>query len=180
MKISIFGMGYVGAVSGICLAELGHEVVGVDINASKVDLINAGRAPIVESGIAERIKAAQADGRMRATTDPAAAVAGTEVSMISVGTPSTPHGTSSLTALDAVVGQIAEAIGNKGTPHTVVMRSTVPPGTTEDRLIPALVAGSGQRLRRLDSTCPALQSTSLPLVSSSGAPASGCRQRGAR
>lgn len=146
MRISIFGMGYVGAVSGVCLAELGHEVVGVDINATKVDLINAGQAPIVEAGIAARIKAVQADGRMRATTDPAAAVADTELSMISVGTPSTPQGLPSLTALDAVAGQIAEAIRAKAAPHTVVMRSTVLPGTTEARVIPSLVAGSGRQL----------------------------------
>lgn len=146
MRVSIFGMGYVGAVSGVCLAGLGHEVVGVDVNATKVDLINAGQAPIVEAGIAERIKAARADGRMRATTDSAEAVAATDVSMISVGTPSTAAGTPSMTALDAVAGQIAKGIGIKGSSHTVVMRSTVPPGTTEERVIPALVAGSGRQI----------------------------------
>lgn len=146
MKISIFGMGYVGAVSGVCLAEIGHEVVGVDVSPGKVALINAGRSPIVEVGVAERIERARAAGRMRATTDPFEAVAETDVSMISVGTPSTDSGIPSLSAVEAVVADIAAALRGKPGGHTVVVRSTVPPGTTEERLVPALVKGSGRAL----------------------------------
>lgn len=145
MKVSIFGMGYVGAVSGVCLADLGHEVIGVDTNQTKVDLINKGTAPIVEAGVAERIEAARKAGRIRATTDAAEAVAASDVSMISVGTPSSAAGTPSFGAIDAVVAEIGKAIGAKSTPHTVVMRSTVTPGTTEDRVLPALVKASGRQ-----------------------------------
>jgi GDP-mannose 6-dehydrogenase len=145
VKVSIFGMGYVGAVSGVCLADLGHEVIGVDTNQTKVDLINKGTAPIVEAGVAERIEAARNAGRIRATTDASEAVAASDVSMISVGTPSSAAGTPSFGAIDAVVAEIGKAIGAKSTPHTVVMRSTVTPGTTEDRVLPALVKASGRQ-----------------------------------
>ena len=145
MKVSIFGMGYVGAVSGVCLADLGHDVIGVDTSQTKVDLINDGTAPIVEAGVAERIEAARKAGRIRATTDAGEAVAASDISMISVGTPSSAAGTPSFGAIDAVVAQIGKAIGAKNTPHTVVMRSTVTPGTTEDRVLPALVKASGRQ-----------------------------------
>ncbi|MFQ5774659.1 MAG: nucleotide sugar dehydrogenase [Kiloniellaceae bacterium] len=146
MKISIFGMGYVGAVSGVCLAELGHEVIGVDTNPAKVDLINAGLSPIVEVGVAERTKAARAGGRIRATTDATEAVATSALSMISVGTPSATSGVPALAALDAVASDIARALKSKKAAHTVVVRSTVLPGTTEARVVPALVEGSGRKL----------------------------------
>ncbi len=88
MRISIFGVGYVGAVSSACLASLGHTVVAVDVSADKVAMVNAGRSPIVEESIDELIAEAVAGGRLRATTDVAEAIAATEVSFISVGTPS--------------------------------------------------------------------------------------------
>ena len=134
MKISIFGMGYVGVVSGACLCDLGHEVIGVDKNPTKVDLINGAKTPIVEPGVAERIEAAVADGRMRATTDAAEAVAASEVSLISVGTPSAANGMPILTAVDAVSAEIGDAIGAKDGDHAVVVRSTIVPGYTEDRI----------------------------------------------
>ena len=143
MKVSIFGMGYVGAVSGVCLTELGHEVIGVDTNPAKVDLINAGLSPIVEAGVAERTKSAKENGRIWATTDAAEAVAASEVSMISVGTPSASNG---VPALDAVCFDIAQALKTKNEAHTVVIRSTVMPCTTETRVVPALIESSGREL----------------------------------
>lgn len=146
MRVSIFGLGYVGAVSGVCLTDLGHQVVGIDLSTTKVDLINAGRSPIVESGVADRLAEARRNDRIRATTDAREAVSESDVSMIAVGTPSSPAGTPSLAALDAVVADIGAAIRGKTGSHAVVVRSTVLPGTTEDRVVPALVEHSGRAL----------------------------------
>ncbi len=144
MKISIFGIGYVGAVSSACLAELGHQVIGVDVSADKVAMLNRGQSPIVEAKIDELIAKAVASGQLRATTDVDEAIAHSDVSFISVGTPSAPNGAVSLKAVDEVVGQIGRALKGKTTPHTVVMRSTVPPGTGEDRVLPILERESGR------------------------------------
>ena len=146
MRISVFGIGYVGAVSGGCLASLGHEVLGVDVAPDKVAMLGAGRSPIVEAEIAELIAEAVQGGRLRATTDTAQAVAETDVSMIAVGTPSAPDGSTSMLAIEAVIRDIGAAIANKPGTHSVVMRSTVPPGTAEDRVIPLLEQASGRRL----------------------------------
>ncbi len=145
MKVSIFGMGYVGAVSGACLAQLGHEIVGVDRNAKKVELINAGLSPIVEEGVAERIAAAVDKGHLRATTDADEAVVNTDVSFISVGTPSAADGRPCLSIVDAVVSDIGHALRAKNAEHTVVMRSTVLPGTTEDHVLQGLIEHSGRK-----------------------------------
>jgi GDP-mannose 6-dehydrogenase len=144
MRISIFGMGYVGVVSGACLAKLGHHVVGVDINAAKVSLINAGQSPIVEHGIQELVAEMVGAGRLIATTDSAAAVVQSDVSLVSVGTPSQANGLPALDAIDAVVEQIGHAIRTKASDHTVVVRSTIPPGTTQERIAPALCQSSGR------------------------------------
>lgn len=146
MKVSVFGLGYVGAVSCACLPELGHEVVGVDINPLKVELIASGQAPVVEEGIEELIAAAVKNGRLTATDDVAAAVRGTEVSLISVATPSLPNYMPDLTALDAVVGQIGAEIATKPGHHTLVIRSTVAPGTTRARIAPLLEKAAGRRI----------------------------------
>jgi len=146
MRVSIFGIGYVGAVSCGCLAKLGHTVVGVDISAEKVAMLAAGQSPIVEAEIDILIADAVAAGHLMATTDVAAAVAGTDISFVSVGTPSNPDGSVSLHAVDQVIGQIGRALRAKVGPHIVVMRSTVPPGTAEDRLIPLLERESGRRV----------------------------------
>lgn len=127
MKISIFGLGYVGAVSCACLPELGHDVIGVDTNPSKVRMINDGQSPVVEEGINELIGAAVKGGKLRATDDVEAAVFGSEISLISVATPSNPNFTPNLTAVDTVIRSIGAAIRKKGAHHTVVLRSTVPP-----------------------------------------------------
>jgi GDP-mannose 6-dehydrogenase len=138
MRVAIFGIGYVGVVSSACLAELGHEVVAVDINPDKVAMLGAGRSPIVEAEIDVLIAQAVRDGRLTATSDAAEAVARSDVSFIAVGTPSAADGSANLAAADAVVGEIGRALRGRTTPHAVVMRSTVPPGTAEERLIPIL------------------------------------------
>ena len=146
MRISVFGIGYVGTVSCGCLAELGHDIVGVDISPEKVAMLAAGRSPIVEEAIDSLIAGAVKQGRLTATDDVAAAVSGTEVSFISVGTPSAVDGSVALGAVENVVKAIGTAIRAKPGAHAVVMRSTVPPGTAEDRIIPLLELASGRRL----------------------------------
>lgn len=146
MKISVFGLGYVGAVSCACLPELGHEVIGVDINPQKVRMINEGQSPVVEESINELIEAAVKAGKLCATEDVKTAVANTELSLISVATPSNPDYTPNLTAVDAVVRSIGEAIRDKPGHHTVVLRSTVQPGTTESRILPILENAAGRKV----------------------------------
>jgi GDP-mannose 6-dehydrogenase len=145
MRISVLGIGYVGAVSCGCLAASGHEVVGVDIAADKVAMLARGQSPIVEDEIDGLIADGVRSGRLRATTSIADAVASTEVSFISVGTPSGPDGSVSMRAVDEVVASIGHELRGKSGVHTVVMRSTVPPGTAEDRVIPMLEQASGKR-----------------------------------
>ncbi len=144
MRISIFGIGYVGAVSSGCLAEIGHEIVGVDASADKVAMLNQGQSPIVEAEIDELIANGVKNGRLRATQDVDEAIADTEVSFISVGTPSAPNGSVSMRAVDEVVAQIGRALKAKNEPHAIVMRSTVPPGTAEERVLPVLERESGR------------------------------------
>ncbi len=134
MKISVFGLGYVGCVTGACLAKAGHEVVGVDTNADKVALINRGECPIVEPGLPELIAEVTRDGRLRATTSAAEAIKTTEVTMICVGTPSDASGAVSLDAVRASLQSIAHLLLESDQYHVVVMRSTVPPGTTASLL----------------------------------------------
>ena len=146
MRIAVFGIGYVGVVSCGCLAELGHEVIGVDIAPDKVAMLAAGRAPIVEEAIDTLVAGAVQQGRLTATADVASAVAAADVSFISVGTPSAPGGGVALGAVDAVVASIGRALRGRTSPHAVVMRSTVPPGTAEDRVIPLLEREAGRKL----------------------------------
>lgn len=146
MKIAIFGLGYVGTVSGACFAELGHEVVGVDVSDAKIDMINAGEAPIVEEMIAELTAGAVRLGRLRATKDAAAAVRASDISLVSVGTPTARDGTPNLAYVDNVVREIGAALSGGERPHVVVIRSTVPPGTTEHRLGPILEEAAGEKL----------------------------------
>lgn len=143
MRITVFGLGYVGAVSAGCLARRGHQVIGVDVNRLKVDSINDGQAPVLEPGLPEAIAEAVADGRLRATHDAAAAVRDTDLSLICVGTPSGSQGSIDLKALERVCEDIGPALAREGRRHTVVVRSTVLPGTTEDVVVPALERASG-------------------------------------
>lgn len=146
MKISVFGLGYVGAVSCACLPELGHSVIGVDTNPLKVQMINDGQSPVVEEGINELITAAVQAGQLQATDDVNYAVLNSDVSLISVATPSRANYTPDLTAVDAVVRSIGQALRGKTGHHTIVLRSTVAPGTTEDRILPLLLEASGRRI----------------------------------
>ncbi len=145
MRISIFGLGYVGAVSLACLARDGHEVIGVDIDAHKLDLIRRGQSPIIEEGIQELMRSVVAAGRVSVTSDAQAAVAGSDVSFVCVGTPSSSNGSQDLTAVLRLAEQIGRAIGAKADFHTLVVRSTVQPGTVEQRIAPILEQHSGKR-----------------------------------
>lgn len=145
-RLSVFGLGYVGAVSCGCFAQDGFEVVGVDVNAAKVDQINSGRSPIIEEAIGDIIADAVSTGRLRATTDVTRAVLDTDTSIISVGTPSHPNGSLNLTAVERVSEQIGAALARKSEPHLVVVRSTVMPGTVRGLVVPALERTSGRRV----------------------------------
>ena len=146
MKISVFGLGYVGTVSCGCLTELGHHVIGVDTNPLKVRMINDGESPVVEEGITELIATAGKSGSLRATTDVEDAILNSDVSLISVATPSNSDYTPNLAAVDAVIRSIGTVIRKKAGSHIVVIRSTVQPGTTEDHIMPLLVQSSGRTI----------------------------------
>jgi GDP-mannose 6-dehydrogenase len=145
MRVSVFGLGYVGCVSAASFAGDGHEVVGVDVNADKVAAINAGRSPIVEPGLDDLLARSVADGRLRATTNTADAIRDSEVSLLCVGTPSRKNGSLDLSYLERVSEQIGAALKQKSSYHVVVVRSTVLPGTTHDVVIPALERESGKK-----------------------------------
>ena len=144
MKVSVFGLGYVGSVSAASFASDGHDVVGVDVNPDKVRAVNEGRSPIVEPGLDDLLARGVAEGRLRATTDTAEAVRSTEVSLLCVGTPSRKNGSLDLTYLERVAAQVGAALRAKTDYHVVVVRSTVLPGTTHDVVIPALERESGK------------------------------------
>jgi GDP-mannose 6-dehydrogenase len=147
LRISVFGLGYVGAVSAGCLAHDGHEVVGVDPVSTKVDLINLGQSPIVEKDVAEIIAAMVKARRLRATSDPIQAIRETELSFVCVGTPSQPNGNLDLRYIRRICEQIGEALKNKDEDehHTVVIRSTILPGTMRKIVIPTLEEFSGKK-----------------------------------
>jgi GDP-mannose 6-dehydrogenase len=142
-NLSVFGLGYVGCVSAACLAREGHSVIGVDINPTKVDLINQGKPTVVEEGIAELVAAVHAEGRLRATTSTEEAVLGSSISLVCVGTPSRPNGSLDLRYVEKVSAELGRALGRKGERHVVVIRSTVLPGTTRGLVVPAIAAASG-------------------------------------
>ena len=145
MRVSVFGLGYVGTVSAASFAADGHDVIGVDVNAEKVASVNAGRSPIVEPGLDDLLTRAVDSGRLRATTDTADAVEHTDLSLICVGTPSRRNGSLDLTYLTRVCEQIGGVLKDKASYHVVVVRSTVLPGTTHGQVIPTLEAASGKK-----------------------------------
>ncbi len=145
MRVSVFGLGYVGTVSAGCLAHDGHEVVGVDSLATKVDLINRGQSPIVEVDIGEIIAATARAGRLRATSDPVQAIRETELSFVCVGTPSQANGNLDLKYIRRICEQIGQALKTKTARHTVVIRSTILPGTMRSIVIPTLEEFSGKK-----------------------------------
>lgn len=132
MNVSIFGLGYVGAVSCACFSKDGHHIIGVDVNQHKVDLINSGKSPIVEENLEEYIAEGVQNGRIIATTDLNEAINKTDVSIVCVGTPSQMNGNIDLTYVYKVCIAIAEALKNKNTHHVVAIRSTVSPGTIKE------------------------------------------------
>lgn len=145
MKISIFGLGYVGAVSAGCLARAGHEVVGVDPAETKVDLINRGRTPIIEQDIGDMLRDAVSAGRLRATTDVADGIRSSELSIVCVGTPSLLNGGLDLSYVRRVCEQIGKELRRKNSFHVVVARSTMLPGSMRGMVIPVLEEASGKR-----------------------------------
>lgn len=144
MKVSIIGLGYVGAVSAGCLANDGHEVLGVDTNATKVDLINRGVSPIIEKDLDRLIADGRAAGRLRATTFIGEAIESTDISLICVGTPSQINGNLDLSYVRRVCEEIGAGIGTKSAFHVVVARSTMLPGSMREVVIPTLEYAAGK------------------------------------
>ena len=145
MKISIFGLGYVGAVSLACLARDGHEVVGVDIDKAKLDLIHSGRTPVVEEGMVALMAQEAASGRVSVTDNVHQAVLDSDLSLICVGTPSAANGSQDLTATLNVARALGNALQAKREEHVIVFRSTLVPGTVEEMLRPIIEKESGKR-----------------------------------
>jgi GDP-mannose 6-dehydrogenase len=144
MNISIFGLGYVGAVSLACLTRDGHNVIGVDIDEAKLDLIAAGKTPVVEEGMVDLVASVSASGRLRVTANVPEAVRDSEISLICVGTPSAPNGSQDLSAILRLAHDIGRAMAEKSEPHVFVFRSTVAPGTVEDVIRPVVERESGK------------------------------------
>jgi GDP-mannose 6-dehydrogenase len=145
MKIAVLGLGTVGAVMCGCLAGMGHRVFAVDLDAHKVDLVNRGLSPVLEPRLQELIADAWANARLQATQDAATAIRGAAISFVCVGTPKADDGSALLIQVEQVIGAIGDALRETGHDHTVVMCSTVPPGTAENVCIPFLEARSGRR-----------------------------------
>ena len=145
MNISIFGLGYVGAVCAGCLSARGHNVLGVDVSQAKIDLINQGKSPIVEPGLEQLLQDGVNQGRLRGTTDVQAAVLATDLSLLCVGTPSKKNGDLDLVYMEAVCREIGTVLRDKQSRHTVVVRSTVLPGTVKNVVIPILEQYSGKK-----------------------------------
>ncbi len=147
MRVSVMGLGYVGCVTGACLARAGHEVVGVDVNPDKVALVNGGHAPVVEPGLGDLVAQVVRAGRLRATTSAKEAVDDSDVALVCVGTPGRANGSLDVTALQAVSRSLGRALAGHTKPFVVVVRSTVLPGTTGSVVIPALLEGGARGVR---------------------------------
>jgi len=145
MKISVFGLGYVGSVTAGCLAQVGHDVVGVDVNDLKVRSINDGKGPIIEQRINDIIGTAVKCGKLWATTSADKAIAGSDVSLVCVGTPANGNGSLSLRYIEACCRQIGQALGKKSAFHTIAIRSTVLPGSTMGVITPILESVSQKK-----------------------------------
>ncbi|PWT92974.1 MAG: GDP-mannose dehydrogenase [Acidobacteria bacterium] len=146
MKIAVFGIGYVGVVSGVCLAECGHDVVLVDVNQTKIDLVNSGRAPVIEPGLEDLLLKNLRARRLTATADVSEAVKDSNASLVAVGTPSDRNGAVRLGAVDTCIGQIGNALRNRSGRYSVIIRSSIPPGSCESRFAPALAEASQREL----------------------------------
>ena len=144
MRISVFGLGYVGAVTAACLAKAGYKVIGVDPNPTKTDLVGNGHSPIIEEGVENMISDAVTNGLLSATNEVAAAISDSDISMICVGTPSQKNGDLDLTYIKRVCEEIGAELARKDEYHVVVVRSTMLPGSTRSVVIPALERSSGK------------------------------------
>lgn len=153
MRIAIFGLGYVGCVSAACLANEGHQVIGVDVSQLKVEMINAGKSPIIEAGVDKLIAQAVSNGNLRATALAAEAVAQADLSFICVGTPSHENGSLDLQYVRHVAGEIGQALAQQSTYHVVAVRSTVLPGTVLKEVIPLLEQASSRQVGRDFGVC---------------------------
>ena len=145
MRISVFGLGYVGAITAACLAQEGHDVVGVDPIRTKVDLINSGQSPIIETEAGKITSKVVKSGRLRATANQDEAILHTDLSFVCVGTPSQPNGNLDLTYIRRVCELIGNSLKIKKTRHTIVIRSTILPGTMRQIVIPTLEEHSGKK-----------------------------------
>ena len=143
MNISVFGLGYVGTVSAACLAARGHRVLGVDVNPLKVEMINDGRAPVIEPGLSELVAEGVESSKLAATEDVAYAVSETDLSLICVGTPSAANGGLDVTGVERVATSVGTALRSSSRRHTVVMRATVLPGTCRNVVLPHIEESSG-------------------------------------
>lgn len=152
-RISIFGLGYVGAVSLACLARDGHEITGVDIDENKLSLLRAGQAPIVETGIQELMGTVVREGRVHVTDSVRHAILGTDISFVCVGTPAGSNGNQDLTAITHLAEQIGSVLAEKDSRHVIVIRSTVRPGTVEEVIQPILEQRSGLKAGQGFSLC---------------------------
>ena len=146
MNIAVFGMGYVGAVSAVCLARDGHELIGVDIDPDKLALLRQGQSPIVEEGIQELTQQVVDQGRLQVSDDVTEAISQTTLSFVCVGTPSRANGSQDMHAIEQVSAQIGTALARHDDYHVVVIRSTVRPGTVRERLLPILEQQSGKQV----------------------------------
>jgi GDP-mannose 6-dehydrogenase len=153
MRIAVFGLGYVGSVTGACLARMGHEVCGVDISPVKVRGINEGHSPVVGKGMERLVSEVVRAGKFRATLRPDEAVGGSDLSLICVGTPSRRNGEANLAHVLHAAGDVGRTLRSVRCYHAVVVRSTVPPGTLEDSLIPALERAARKRAGRDFGVC---------------------------
>jgi GDP-mannose 6-dehydrogenase len=153
MRISIFGLGYVGAVSLACLARDGHSVIGVDIDPAKLELIRSGKTPVVEEGMVELIAQVAASGRVSVSTDVVHAVMNSELSLVCVGTPSALNGSQDQSAIIKLAHELGHAMRNKPVGHVFVFRSTLVPGTVEDVLKPIIERESGKRAGEAFDVC---------------------------
>jgi GDP-mannose 6-dehydrogenase len=150
MKINIFGLGYVGCISAACLANDGHDVTGIDIDPMKVKMINKGKAPIIEPGLQEALKKACKSQKLKASVD---SIGPADVSFICVGTPSNENGSLRLDYINRIAEQIGDILKKTDSYHVVNVRSTVLPGTIEEKIIPTLERRSKKKAGRDFGIC---------------------------
>jgi GDP-mannose 6-dehydrogenase len=155
VKINIFGLGYVGCVSAVCMASNGHDVTGIDIDPLKVKLINAGKSPVIEAGLEEALQASMAEDRIRATMNTTSPnqIGSADISFVCVGTPSNENSSLNLNFLQKIVGEIGDYIKKIETYHVINIRSTVLPGTIEEIVIPIIEERSGKKAGRDFGIC---------------------------